>query len=264
MKGGEQPTGPDGYWLEPLTALAVISGMTSQIRLRTEIMVAALRRPVVLAKSATTLDILSGGRLDLGVGVGWQREEYEAAGLGFEGRGHLLDHTIEVCQRLWREQSASFSSPLLTFSNIHQMPKPVHEGGVPVWVSGTIRNTTVRRLMRFGMRWIPWGDDSADLVTAIPRLKDAVAAASGSTDGLQVSGELLVITNSDLNIRRMLDRRMDLRGDLGRLPRLVEAGVTDFVFTSDVFSDYAEAYDYFRNLVVNFRTAVGREVPPDV
>ena len=102
------------------------------------------------------------------------------------------------------------------------------------------------------------------MVNAIPRLKDAVAAASGSTDGLQVSGELLVITNSDLNIRRMLDRRMDLRGDLGRLPRLVEAGVTDFVFTSDVFSDYAEAYDYFRNLVVNFRTAVGREVPPDV
>ena len=85
--GGKQPTGPDGHWLEPLTTLSVLAGMTSRIRLGTNILVAALRRPAVLAKSTATLDVLSGGRLDLGVGVGWQREEYEAAGLDFDGRG---------------------------------------------------------------------------------------------------------------------------------------------------------------------------------
>ena len=79
--GGKQPTGPDGHWLEPLTTLSVLAGMTSRIRLGTNILVAALRRPAVLAKSTATLDVLSGGRLDLGVGVGWQREEYDAAGL---------------------------------------------------------------------------------------------------------------------------------------------------------------------------------------
>jgi alkanesulfonate monooxygenase SsuD/methylene tetrahydromethanopterin reductase-like flavin-dependent oxidoreductase (luciferase family) len=92
--GGRQPTGPDGHWLEPLTALSVVAGITSRVRLATGILLAALRRPVVLAKTAATLDVLSGGRLDLGVGVGWQREEYEAAGLKFESRGHLLDHTL--------------------------------------------------------------------------------------------------------------------------------------------------------------------------
>ena len=102
--GGKQPTGPDGHWLEPLTTLSVLAGMTSRIRLGTNILVAALRRPAVLAKSTATLDVLSGGRLDLGVGVGWQREEYEAAGLDFDRRGRLLDHTLEVLQTLWREQ----------------------------------------------------------------------------------------------------------------------------------------------------------------
>src|SRR5690349_23959577 len=104
--GGRQPTGPDGHWLEPLTTLSVIAGTTSRVRLGTNILLAALRRPAVLAKTAATLDVLSGGRLDLGVGVGWQREEYEAVGLDFQDRGRLLDHTLEVCQALWRGDTA--------------------------------------------------------------------------------------------------------------------------------------------------------------
>src|SRR6478752_7308939 len=106
-EGGRQPTGPDGHWLEPLTVLTAVAAVTSRIRLATGILLAALRRPVVLAKTAATLDALSGGRLDLGVGVGWQREEYEAAGLDFGSRGRLLDHTLEVCQTLWRDSPAS-------------------------------------------------------------------------------------------------------------------------------------------------------------
>src|ERR1700681_4430408 len=124
LEGGKQPTGPDGLWLEPLTVLSVVCGITSRVRLMTCILQAALRRPVVLAKAAATLDVLSQGRLDLGVGVGWQREEYGAAGLRFEGRGRLLDHTLEVCQTLWREKRASYRSPELQFEAIHQMPKP--------------------------------------------------------------------------------------------------------------------------------------------
>ncbi|HZP28324.1 MAG TPA: LLM class flavin-dependent oxidoreductase, partial [Acidimicrobiia bacterium] len=112
-RGGKQPTGPDGHWLDPFTLLTYIAGFTTHVRLATGILIAALRRPIVLAKMASTLDVLSDGRLDLGVGVGWQREEYEAAGLSFEGRGALLDHTLDVCQTFWREVRASYDSPQL-------------------------------------------------------------------------------------------------------------------------------------------------------
>src|SRR6266568_9060626 len=117
VEGGKQPTGPDGHWLEPLTTLSVLAGLTSRIRLGTNILIAALRRPVVMAKDAATLDVLSGGRLDLGVGVGWQREEYDAAGLSFDGRGRLLDHTLEVCQTVWRERDARYDADELHFEH---------------------------------------------------------------------------------------------------------------------------------------------------
>src|SRR5438477_973999 len=119
-EGGRQPTGPDGHWLEPLTVLSHVAAVTTRVRLATGILLAALRRPVVLAKTAATVDVLSGGRLDLGVGIGWQREEYEAAGLDFGGRGRLLDHTLAVCQTLWCEAPARFESEELQFEGIHQ------------------------------------------------------------------------------------------------------------------------------------------------
>jgi alkanesulfonate monooxygenase SsuD/methylene tetrahydromethanopterin reductase-like flavin-dependent oxidoreductase (luciferase family) len=123
--GGRQPTGPDGHWLDPLAVLAHLAAVTERVRLGTNILIAALRRPVVLAGQCSTIDVLSGGRLDLGVGVGWQAEEYEAAGLDYGGRGRLLEHTLEVCATLWREPVASYEAPELRFERIHQMPKPV-------------------------------------------------------------------------------------------------------------------------------------------
>ena len=172
--GGRQPTGPDGSWLEPLTVLTAIAATTTRIRLGTAILLAALRRPAVLAKQLATLDVLSDGRVDLGVGVGWQREEYEAAGLSFEDRGRLLDHTLEVCQTLWTQQRASYQSAELTFDGIHQMPKPVQPGGVPLWISGTVNNAVARRIARFGSGWIPWGPAYADIPGAIAAMKDKV------------------------------------------------------------------------------------------
>ncbi len=127
--GGRQPTGPDGHWLEPLTTLTYLVARTERIRLGTNILLAALRPAAMLAKTLATMDVLSGGRIDIGVGVGWQREEYEAAGVDFDRRGAVLDQTLEVCQRLWRENEVSFESAGLNFERIHQMPKPAQPGG---------------------------------------------------------------------------------------------------------------------------------------
>ena len=220
--GGKQPTGPDGHWIDPFTALAWVAGFTERVRLGTNIMIAPLRRPVVLAKELASLDVLSGGRVDLGVGVGWQREEYEAAGLAFDGRGKLLDHTLAVCQTLWREQRASYQDEFLAFDGIHQMPKPLQPGGVPIWVSGRINANVLRRLVTFGSAWIPWGEDAADLPTSIPTVKQALRdAGRDDADALQVVGYL--------------------PKDIAAAEPLVAAGVTDFrcgfAFTGDYQQD---------------------------
>lgn len=249
-KGGAQPTGPDGHWLEPVTTIAWLAGQTSRVQFRTNILLAALRRPVVLAKMASTIDVLSGGRLALGVGVGWQAAEYEAAGLSFEGRGKLLDHAIEVCQTLWRKQRADFSSDLLTFANIHQMPKPLQPGGVPIWISGTFRKSTVRRLATFGARWIPWGPDAADIVNAAPRMKEAVAEAGGDVSAMRIIG--------NLGLKKDGNGRIDVDASMERVGAMVAAGVTDFSVRLDPPGDHDDAVAYMEPLVAGFRAATGR------
>jgi alkanesulfonate monooxygenase SsuD/methylene tetrahydromethanopterin reductase-like flavin-dependent oxidoreductase (luciferase family) len=126
--GGRQPTGPDGHWLDPLAVLAHLAAVTERVRLGTNILIAALRRPVVLAKQASTIDVLSGGRLDLGVGVGWQAEEYEAAGLDFGRRGRLLDHTLEVCRALWTDRGRPSTRPSCASSGSTSSPSRCRPG----------------------------------------------------------------------------------------------------------------------------------------
>ena len=246
-RGGRQPTSPDGLWLDPLVTIAHLTAVTARVRFGTNILLAALRRPVVLAKMAATIDVLSGGRLDLGVGVGWQREEYEAAGLSYEHRGRLLDHTIEVCQTLWRNEVASHDGDGLQFTNIHQMPKPLQPGGVPVWVSGTVNPRAMQRLARFGTGWIPWGDDAADVATGIERMRSAVAGLGRDPSSLQVVGALPIVRSDDETTD--LDRTMEA------VPALLTAGVTDVRVGLPLPPDRAEATEYLAGVVTRFRAA---------
>jgi probable F420-dependent oxidoreductase len=249
VEGGRQPTGPDGHWLEPLTVLTAVAAQTTRVRLGTYILLAALRRPVVLAKQVATLDVLSQGRVDLGVGIGWQREEYEAAGLDFSARGRLLDHSLEVCQTLWRDQRASFSSPELSFEAIHSMPKPLQAGGVPIWVSGRCNERVARRLARFGSGWIPWGDDAADLGVSVPRMRASVDAAGGDAAALAVLGTLA--------LPRRENRSIDIEAMTEHLTRLVAVGVADVLVHVRAPVSYAAAQDTYGEIVTAFKEATG-------
>jgi probable F420-dependent oxidoreductase len=248
--GGVQPTGPDGHWLEPLTTLAVVAGRTRRIRLGTNILIAALRRPVVLAKTAATLDVLSGGRLDLGVGVGWQREEYDAAGLDYHRRGRLLDETLEICSSLWTEERAAHDGPTVRFDGIHQMPKPVQAGGVPIWVSGRIGPRVVERLGRFGHGWIPWGEDAADPVASAHRMRAALDAAGFDPTGLEVVGRLPVDGPGGLGVD----------GAMATVAEQVAAGVTDLRASLRLPADESAARERLHDVVAAFRAATDR--PP--
>ncbi len=250
MAGGRQPTGPDGHWLEPTTVLTALGAITSNLRLGNNILLAALRRPVILAKSLATLDVLTGGRVDLGVGVGWQAEEYEAAGLDFANRGRQLDHTLAVCQALWSSCPADFSDDQLEFSRIYMQPQPVQTGGVPIWVSGTVNPRAMRRLARFGSGWIPWGDAMAgDMAAHIDQMREAVAGLDRDPSDLGVVGTLPI---------ERTDEGVDLAATMDSVPALVEAGVTDFRAHLPIPSDASEAHDYLSEVVAAFRPAAGR------
>jgi probable F420-dependent oxidoreductase len=252
-EGGRQPTGPDGLWLEPLTVLTAVSAVTTRIRQATSILLAALRRPTVLAKTAATLDVLSRGRLDLGVGVGWQREEYEACGLPFEDRGRLLDQTLEICRTLWRDAPASFGSDDLRFEAIHCMPQPVQPGGVPVWVSGTVNPRVLRRIVRFASGWIPWGPSARDLPSSTAAVREALSAAGRDPAELQIAGTLPVVKGPDGGV--------DLARTMAGVPPLIEIGVTDFRANLRLPADRSEAVDRLAELVSSFRDATGRPSP---
>ena len=205
----------------------------------------------MLAKTAATLDVLSGGRLDLGVGVGWQREEYDAAGLDFDQRGRLLDHTLEVCTALWTQPVAHYQSPELEFERIHMMPKPLQPGGVPIWVSGTINARVVERLCRFGRRWIPWGDDAVDIERSISTMRERIAAAGVSPDDLEVVANLRIVKTDDGAI--------DVERTMEPVPGLVAAGATDLRARFPIREPNAETEDRLRDFVAAFRVAAGQD-----
>ncbi len=241
--GARQPTGPDGAWLEPLTTIAHLTAVTSRVRFATNILIAALRRPVVLAKTAATIDVLSGGRLDLGVGVGWQREEYEAAGLPFARRGRLLDESLDACRALWASRVASHHGETLSFTGIHQMPKPVQPGGVPIWVAGTVNDRSMDRLARLGSGWIPWGADAADPEAGIVRMRAALEDRGRDPSGIGVVGALRP------------DPDAEPAATMARAAALVAAGVTDVRLTLALPSGREAARDHLARLVAAFRDA---------
>jgi probable F420-dependent oxidoreductase len=248
VEGGRQPTGPDGHWLEPLTVLTGVAVQTDRVRLGTYILLAALRRPAVLAKQVATLDVISGGRLDLGVGIGWQREEYEASGLDYAARGRLLDHTLEVCQTLWRDQRAAVDTPELAFDGIHAMPKPTQSGGLPVWVSGRANPRVAQRLARFGRGWIPWAEDAAAPTTAVPKMRSEVERAGGDP-AFDVLVPFRVATGDD--------GAADLAAVRAGLEELATVGVTDVLVHVRALRSFAEAEAAYGELVATLAAATG-------
>ncbi len=236
---GRFPTPPEAPWLEPLACLTAIAAVTSRIRLGTGILIAPLRSAPVLAKTTATLDVLSGGRLDLGVGVGWQREEYDAVGLDFEIRGQLLDDTIGACRALWTELPASFTSLTTSFADVFCAPQPVQER-LPVWFSGTLNSRNVRRITALGDGWIPIMGATVD------DIREGAARLRAATDRpLDVQAPPVYL--------RAPDKTPDVPGTFASVPDLVAAGATDVLAHLPAYArDSADAPRVLTEIVAAF------------
>jgi probable F420-dependent oxidoreductase len=152
---GEFPGSASGVAMEQLTVLAFLAGQTQSIRLATSVIIVPHRNPLVAAKALATLDVLSKGRLIVGVGVGWMREEFEALGLPpFEERGAVTDEYIRAFKELWTSDNPSFEGKYCQFSNLSFLPKPVQKPHPPIWVGGESRRA-LRRTAELGNGWYP-------------------------------------------------------------------------------------------------------------
>jgi len=152
---GVHPGTSAGACLEQLTVLAFLAGQTSKIRLGTSVMIVPHRNPIVTAKALATLDVLSNGRVNVGVGAGWLKEEFETLGLPpFEERGAVTDEYIMAFKELWTSDKPSFKGKYCQFDNISFLPKPVQKPHPPIWVGGE-SNRALRRAARMGDVWHP-------------------------------------------------------------------------------------------------------------
>jgi probable F420-dependent oxidoreductase len=247
---GKFPVPPDAPWLEPLTVLTAMAAVTSTIRLSTGILIAPLRPAAYLAKAVATLDVLSGGRVDLGVGTGWQREEYEAEGLDFERRGQLLTDTVAACRALWEETPATFKSASLSFTDIFCEPKPVQKP-LPVWFGGVLHSRNLDRVVRLGDGWIPiMGATLDDIRDSAARLRDEFSRRGRAPESLQVQ--------APATMARGKDGTWDVAASMASVPTLVQAGATDVHVTLRPFCPtMEEAGDVLMSLAGAFQAVTG-------
>jgi probable F420-dependent oxidoreductase len=159
---------------EPFTTLAWLAGITTRIRLGTTVLIMPYRHPLLTARMAGNLDRLAGGRLVLGVGVGWASQEFAALGEPFGRRGAITDDYLAALRAAWAQDVASYHGEFADFTGVHTEPRP-HPG--VIWVGGN-SDAALRRAIRFGDAWHPLGFAMTWLPAALDRLA-AMAAEAG-------------------------------------------------------------------------------------
>src|SRR5262245_56084920 len=156
----KHPGGGDA--LETFSILGVVAGATEKLRLVTSVLVLPYRNPVLTAKMVASLDVLSGGRVTLGVGVGWLREEFEALhSPDFDRRGAVTDEWLAIFKQLWTASPASFKGKFYSYADIRAEPFPLQKPHPPIWVGGHSR-AALRRAARHGDGWHPVGAGAAE------------------------------------------------------------------------------------------------------
>src|SRR3954447_2534892 len=153
----------DADWLDPLIGLSFAAATTSRIGLATGVLLLPEHNPVIVAKQAASLDVLSGGRLTLGVGVGWSREEFEALGVPFARRGARAAEYVAAMRALWRDDVASFDGEFVAFDAIRVNPRPVRDRRIPVVVGGN-SDAALQRAAAWGDGWYGFNVEGIDAV----------------------------------------------------------------------------------------------------
>jgi probable F420-dependent oxidoreductase len=170
---------------DPLDTLAYVAAVSRTLKLGTSVVIAPLHSPAVLAKRVSTIDNLSGGRMILGLGIGWQREEYDAVGVPFRRRGARLEECIGAMRALWTQAPASYQGEYVTFDRVYSSPQPAR-GTVPI-VLGGHSAPALERAGRIGNGWYPYTIGPEELASSAARLREVAAAAGRDPEEIEIT-----------------------------------------------------------------------------
>jgi probable F420-dependent oxidoreductase len=219
--------------LDPMVALGYVAAATSRIRLGVAVINLPFVSPAVLAKQATTVDVLSGGRLDLGLGIGWMPEEFAAAGVPTARRGTRTEEYLAVLRTLWNDEVSSFSGEFYTVPAGRQDPRPVQRPGPPVLLGGMSR-PAMERAGRIADGWIT--SSRADLSAigeAVSVIRDAASAAGRDPGALRIICRGVTLAGAEAVTGPDGGRRL-LSGSFAQVREdtawLAEQGVTELFY----------------------------------
>ena len=183
---GRIPAPPGSGLLEPMVTLTYLAARTSTVRLGTAMLFLPQRNPVYIAKEVSTLDWLSGGRVDLGIGVGWLKEEFDALNMPWARRGRRTDEYLEVLRTLWLDETSSFHGETYDLPPCEMFPKPVQEPHPPIHIGGETP-AALRRAARHGQGWHTFNRCPAELAEGLAELDTDLEAAGRSRDDLRIT-----------------------------------------------------------------------------
>jgi probable F420-dependent oxidoreductase len=182
---GRIPGDPSTPLPDPLIWMAWVAAVTSRLRFMTGVVILPQRNPLVLAKEVATLDYMSGGRIDLGIGVGWLKEEFSAVGVPFERRGKRADEYIAAMRALWAGDDASFAGEFVNFTGVSSNPKPVR-GRVPIVIGGH-SPAAAQRAGRLGDGFFPLSAGQSEIGPLIDMMRETAASAGRDPAAIEIT-----------------------------------------------------------------------------
>jgi probable F420-dependent oxidoreductase len=231
---GDFPLKPTTDFLEPLTALTMVAGVTSRVRLGTSVLVLPHRHPVLTAKMLATLDHLAPGRVVLGAGVGWMKEEIELFGVPFARRGAWSDEAIGIMRACWSQDRVSFAGEFFSFEGLGCRPRPAN-GTIPIWIGGHTARA-LRRVATLGDGWHAAFPTAEAMGHGIEQLREACRAAGRDLATLSIGARL------GLSAKRPADDVLaELRAlrDLGVSHVILETSMRDVAELTTTYEKFA-------------------------
>lgn len=208
----ESHQGFGNVFYEPIATLTYIAALTTKIYLGTSVIILPYRNPIILAKMVSTLDVLSNGRVILGVGAGWLKEEFQALGVPYEKRGEMTDEYIQVLKTLWSQERPKFIGMYNKFEDINFLPKPIQKPCPPIWIGGNSRKA-IERAVNLGHGWHPVGLTPEEIKEYAIYLNELLAGKGKSPSDFVISlrKNLQIKRASEKEIKNS-DKRETLRG----------------------------------------------------